>query len=286
MDNKKFAKWLAAYRPLAREILGASYPKNVRGMSFSELHAYRYRQTLRKLTESIALQPRDCVADLGPFPGGWASLLQEYYDRQLSIDLIGLGLTPEFRDNLAAANIRFFDYDIDSENPLCKNPGQEMPLERERYRAVFLLETIEHLFNPMPVLSKIRESLTGDGRLILTTDNPSWFGFAYQSLCRRRSPWGPVQDSHIFNKSDWRPHIRLYSPDDLAFMLDRAGMQVIDSSCFNDHFGLYVLRNGKLKFRLGFRAMRSKLPSLLPARIWANRILIVAATKKEAGRGR
>ncbi len=285
MDNKKFAKWLSAYKPLAKEILGASYPKNVRGMSFTVLQAYRYRRTLRKLTASITLQPRDRVADLGPFPGGWASLLQEYYDRQLGIDLIGLGLTPEFRENLDAANIRFFDYDIDVENPLCKNPGREMPLERERYRAVFLLETIEHLFDPMPVLSKIKDSLTGDGRLILTTDNPSWFGFAYQLLRYRRSPWGPVQESHLFNKGDWRPHFRLYDLADLTYMLDRAGMQVIDASYFNDHFGLYALKSGKLKFRLGIRSLLAKLPSLLlPEQLWANRILIVAESKKETGK--
>lgn len=254
-------------------------------MSFTVLQAYRYRRTLRKLTESIALRPRDRVADLGPFPGGWASLLQEYYDRQLDIDLLGLGLTPEFRDNLAAANIRFFDFDIDAENPLCKNPGRDMPLERGRYRAVFLLETIEHLFDPMPVLSRIRESLTGDGRLLLTTDNPSWFGFAYQSLRYRKSPWGPVQESHLFNKSDWRPHFRLYDVADLTYMLDRAGMQVIDASYFNDHFGLYALKNGKLKFRLGTRSVLAKLPALLlPGRLWANRVMIVAASKQETAK--
>jgi SAM-dependent methyltransferase len=224
MDNNKFQKWLAAYKPLAKEILGDAYPRSVRGLSFTELHAYRYRQTLQNLTGAISLQPLDYVVDLGPFPGGWASLLQEYYDRQLNIDLIGLGLTPEFRNNLAAANVRFFDFDIDGENPSCKNPGREMPLERERYRAVFLLETIEHLFDPLPVLRKVRESLAADGLLILTTDNPLWFGFAYQLLWRRKSPWGPVQDSHIFNKGDWRPHIRLYGPDDLAFMLERTGV--------------------------------------------------------------
>jgi SAM-dependent methyltransferase len=282
MDNKKFSKWLAAYKPLQKEILGDSYPKAVRGMSFTELHAYRYRLTLQKLTGSIALQSEDCVLDIGPFPGGWASLLQEYYDRRIKIDLIGLGITPEFRDNLNAANIRFIDFDIDVENPICKNPGREIPLASACYRAVSLLETIEHLFSPLPILHKISESLAKDGLLILTTDNPSWFGFAYQMLRYRRSPWGPVQESHLFNKGDWRPHIRLYNLQDLAFILEQAGMQIIDSSYFNDHFGLYALKNGKLKFRLGIKPILAKLLSLLlPAQLWANRILIVAENKKK-----
>lgn len=285
MDNKKFSKWLAAYKPLPKEILGDTYPKTVCGMSFTELHAYRYRLTLQKLTESISLQPDDYILDIGPFPGGWASLLHEYYDHRLKIDLIGLGMTPEFRDNLNAANIRFIDFDIDSENPICKNPGREIPLASARYRAVSLLETIEHFFNPLPVLRKIRESLTQDGLLILTTDNPSWFGFAYQMLRYRRSPWGPVQESHLFNKGDWRAHIRLYNLDDLAFMLESAGMQIIDSSYFNDHFGLYALKNGKLKFRFGIKSLLAKFLSLLlPAQLWANRILIVAEVKKETGK--
>jgi len=101
----------------------------------------------------------------------------------------------------------------------------------------------------------------------------------------RRSPWGPVQESHLFNKGDWRAHIRLYNLDDLAFMLESAGMQIIDSSYFNDHFGLYALKNGKLKFRFGIKSLLAKFLSLLlPAQLWANRILIVAEVKKESGK--
>ncbi len=284
MDNKKFNSWLANYKPLPKEILGASFPKTIRGMSYTELHAYRYRLTLQKLAQSILLRPGDCVLDIGAYPGGWASLLQEYHDQQLKIDMIGLGMTPEFKDHLEAANIHFIDFDIDSENPICKNPGRGIPLERGRYRVVSLLETIEHLYNPLPLLRGIRESLTPDGRLILTTDNPLWFGFAYQSFRHRRSPWGPVQESHIFNKGDWRPHIRLYSLQDLTFVLARCGMRVIDSCRFNDHFGLFGLKRGKLRFRLRIKPVISKLPSfVLPAAHWANRILVVAARDEKSG---
>lgn len=285
MNKIKFDKWLKTYKPLPKEILGDAFPKSLHGMSFTELHAYRYRLTLQKLTESISLQPEDCVLDIGPFPGGWASLLNEYYDQRLKIDLIGLGMTPEFRNNLNAANIRFIDFDIDSENAICKNSGREIPLTSAKYHAVFLLETIEHLFNPLPVLHKIKESLTGDGLLFITTDNPLWFGFAYQMLCRRKSPWGPVQESHLFNNSDWRPHIRLYSPDDIVFLLKQAGMHVVDTGYFNDHFGQYALKNGKLKFRFSVKSLLARLLSLLlPMQLWANRIMVVAEVKRETGK--
>jgi SAM-dependent methyltransferase len=284
MDDRKFNAWLAAYKPLKREISGTGYPDNIRGRSFTELHAYRYRYTLGKLAESIALQPGDSVLDIGPFPGGWPSLLHEYYDRRLRIDLIGLGMSSEFRENFDSSNIRFFDFDIDGENPACKNPDREIPLASGQYRAIFLLETIEHLFNPLPVLRKIRESLTRDGLLLLTTDNPLWFGFAYQSLCRRRSPWGPVQESHLFNKSDWRPHIRLYSLADLAYVLSYAGLRVIVSTYFNDNFGLYALKSGKLKYRFGMKPMLSKfLSRTLPDRLWANRLLVIAEAGDDPG---
>jgi SAM-dependent methyltransferase len=282
MENHKFSEWLAAYTPISGEILDDTYSKSLQGMSYTELHAYRYRITLQKLMQFISLRLGDRILDIGPYPGGWASLLNEYYERQLEIDLIGLGMTPEFRNNLNAANIHFIDFDIDCENPICKNPGQEIPLASSRYRAVSMLEAIEHLFNPLPVLHKIKESLAEDGVLILTTDNPSWFGFAYQILRYRRSPWGSVQESHVFNKSDWRPHIHLYNLQDLTFLLEHAGMQIRDSSYFNDHFGLYALKNGKLKFRFGIKALLAKLLSLLlPAQLWANRIMIVAERKTE-----
>ena len=285
MDDRKFNAWLKGYEPLKREIHGDGYPDEIRGRSFTELHAYRYRYTLEKLTESIAIRPGDNVLDIGPFPGGWASLLREYYDRRLQIDLIGLGMTSEFREKLEAADVRFFDFDLDGENPACKNPGREIPLESNRYRAVFLLETIEHLYNPLPLLSRISESLTRDGRLILTTDNPLWFGFAFQMLWRRQSPWGPVEESHIFKKNDWRPHIRLYTPADLTFLLGRSGLRVAVSAYFNDRFGLYAVRKGKLKYRLGMKPLLAKILSkVLPARLWANRVLVIAEPIDGKGR--
>lgn len=285
MNNKDFNDWLAKYTPLPQEILGNSYPKNVRRMSFTELHAYRYRLTLQRLAQSTSFRSGDCLLDIGPFPGGWVSLIDEHFGHSLQIDMIGLGMTPEFKERLLAPRFHLIDFDVDIENPICKNPGRDIPLERGRYKAVSLLETIEHLYNPLPLLRRIGESLTPDGRFILTTDNPSWFGFAYQSLCNKRSMWGPVQESHLFYHGDWRPHIRLYNLQDLNFMLEGTGMQVIDSCYFNDNFGLYALRNGKLSFRLGTKALRAKIPSLLlPVRLWANRILIVAAAKKEIGK--
>jgi SAM-dependent methyltransferase len=278
MDNRKFDEWLAAYKPLKGEILGDAYPEAVRGMSFTELEAYRYRLSLERLTRSLSLRPQDRILDIGPYPGGWASLLDMYFDQRLLIDLIGLGMSGEFKERLASPRFRFIDFDVDSENPLCRNPGREIPLEASCYRVVSLLETIEHLFNPLPLLRRIGQALAPDGRLLLTTDNPAWFGFAYQSLRGKRSPWGPVQESHLFNHSDWRAHVRLYDLNDLAFMLERTGMRVVDSCYFNDHFGLYALKEGKLKFRPGLKALRGKLPSLfLPRRLWANRILVLAA---------
>jgi SAM-dependent methyltransferase len=284
MDNRKFNSWLKAYQPLKREVQGDGCPAGVRGRSFTELHAYRYRYTLERLTEAISLRPGDHVLDIGPFPGGWVSLLRDYYDRRLRIDLIGLGMTPEFRKNLDSGDIRFFDFDFDLDNPACRNPGREIPLPSGRYRAVFLLETIEHLFNPLPVLRKIRESLSPDGLLLLTTDNPLWFGFSYQALCRRRSPWGPVQESHLFDNSDWRPHIRLYSLEDLAYLLGHAGLNIAVSAYFNDCFGLYSLKNGKMRYRLQTKAIASKLLSMaLPDRLWANRLLVIAKAADDPG---
>ncbi len=282
MNNHRFNAWLAAYKPLEQEILAPPHPKNVRGMSFTELSAYRYRVTLQKLMESIALRPGDRILDIGPYPGGWASLLHEYHDRRLKIDLMGIGLTPEFKEAPGSSQASFIDFDVDVANPICRNPGQEIPIQPSSYRVISLLEIIEHLYDPLPLLRKIGESLTPDGRLIITTDNPFWFGFSYQALFRKKSPWGPVQESHLFNKTDWRPHMRLYSRQDLTYMLESSGLTVINSTCFNDHFGLYALRKGKLKFRPGIKPLRSKLPSLLlPKRLWSNRILIIAARPSE-----
>lgn len=284
MDSREFNAWLAAYRPLPAELLGDSQPRAFRGMSYTEINAYRYRLTLEKLEQAVSLRAGDCVLDIGAFPGGWASLLDHRFARGLQIDLLGLGLSPEFRERFRPPRFRVIDFDVDIENPAGKSRGREIPLDPGRYRAVSLLETIEHLYNPLPLLCRIGESLAPDGRLILTTDNPLWFGFAYQALRYRRSPWGPVQASHLFNRGDWRPHIRLYDLPDLACMLESSGMRVVFSCHFNDHYGLCSLQGGKLKSRAGMKSALSRLPSLLlPERYWANRILVVAARSGDGG---
>lgn len=287
MDSREFNAWLAAYRPLPAEWLGDSQPRAFRGMSYTEINAYRYRLTLDKLERAVCLRAGDRVLDIGAYPGGWASLLDHRFARGLQIDLLGLGLSPEFRERFRDPRFRVIDFDVDVENPAGKSRGREIPLDAGSYRAVSLLETIEHLYNPLPLLRRIGESLAPGGRLILTTDNPLWFGFAYQALRYKRSPWGPVQKSHLFNRGDWRPHVRLYDLPDLGFMLENSGLRAVFSCHFNDHYGLCSLKNGKLKARAGMKSALSRLPSLLlPGRLWANRILVVAARSDEGRAGR
>ena len=283
-SHDPFHRWLAEHRPLASEILPDTFPAYLRGMSFTELTAFRYRETLKRLIPSVKVREGDRLLDIGPYPGGWDTLLLEQFGPDITLDLLGLGLTDEFKNRMPKACCRFIDFDVDLKNPICRNPDHSIPISPATYRVVTLLETIEHCYDPLPLLEAIHAGLMPDGRLMITTDNPSWFGFAYQSLRYQRSIWGPVQESHVFNRSNWRPHIRLYTLDDLTYMLNHVGMEVIASGYFNDHFGLYHISHGELRFRPGFRPMISKLPSFfLPLRIWANRIWVIAGPTGSPG---
>ncbi len=277
VDRKKFSRWLASYTPLKGEIHGAEYPVSIRGKSFTELHLQRYRFTLEQTLTFSILNPGDRVLDIGPYPGGWISLLYFYHEGRIRVDALGIDFSKEFKSKFAAANIRLIEFDVDLENPICKNPGQPIPLGENEYSQVYLLETIEHLFNPLPILKKIKESLKEDGVLVITTDNPHWYGFFLQSILKRRSPWGMVAESHIFNQGDWRPHYRLYDIPDLTYLLQQTGLAIKTSMYFSDGSGTFTFTKGKWKRKKNPKVLLSGiLEAFLPKRIRSNRSLILA----------
>ncbi len=277
---ERFAAWIQGYQPIPQEII--RHLPEVAGRSFTEISAYRYLHTLARLEAALDLQPGDALLDVGSFPGGWLCLLHEYYGGRLQLHSLGLSHPPELAARFAAAGVRVIPFDIDPRNPVAGTRDLPFPIPAAAYRAITFLETVEHLYDPLPALRALRRALQPGGVLLLTTDNPYWYGFAWQSLRGRRHPWGPVRESHLFNASDWRPHVRLYDLADLAEVCRAAGFRVLGGEEFNDRMGQYRVSAGRWRAARSLRTLRYRLAeSALPRRLAGNHVLLTAEPESE-----
>lgn len=91
----------------------------------------------------------------------------------------------------------------------------ELPAS-EKFDAVTLWESLEHIADPMPVLATAREMLVDDGILAITVPN-------LNSPCIRSLRGDSLQ---IHGGPAWPGHINLFTPDTLERLLHRAGFRV------------------------------------------------------------
>ena len=105
----------------------------------------------------------------------------------------------------------------------------------------FLLDTIEHLVDPIFCLDQINKSLTTDGYLLITTDNITNFLYIADMLRKGESPnVHPVLSSMIY-RGNHRPHHREFSKKELEFILGHCGFKIVKHEYFDRKQGVYFI---------------------------------------------
>jgi len=89
------------------------------------------------------------------------------------------------------------------------------------FEVVFMSQVIEHIAEPETVLHKIRDWLTEDGILIISTCNVAHWKSRLRLL---RGKW-EYEDYGIFDHG----HLRFFTLNSFEAMLDRCGYRVVDS---------------------------------------------------------
>jgi SAM-dependent methyltransferase len=102
-----------------------------------------------------------------------------------------------------------------------------------KFDVITMWNVIEHLQSPLSTLQEIKKSLTTDGLLIFTTPNFDSF------------------DRHIFGKYwvgyELPRHFYVFSIQSIKFLLQKAGFELIESSCL---YGAHALFMTSLLFKL------------------------------------
>jgi len=164
----------------------------------------------------------------------WILALKESYAKPNILDIgCGYGTLSAFCGNVIESSLlHAIDFTDDYLSPeliksksidfrVCNIELQEIPWN-VKFDIVILTEVIEHLnFNPVPTLNKIREALSDNGKIFLSTPDAQEWGRVskyYESLEQMPQP---THGSNIIDDHVWQ-----YEKTELVHLIEQCGLQV------------------------------------------------------------
>jgi SAM-dependent methyltransferase len=171
-----------------------------------------------------AASPR--ILDVGAYPGTLLKLLRILYGERGAMVGIGLEGSDEFAQDLAQYEITFARVNLDPtihvDDPAVERLPTRIPYADGSFDFVFCTETLEHLLDPLVTLREIARVLSPRGCFLMTTPNLARAANRLK-LMAGISVNFPLDQSIMYNKGNWRPHMREYSLTELRRMFRDAG---------------------------------------------------------------
>ena len=247
MKYENYKKFVLNYKPFEWEINHSDFRETIKGKhSFiiGFIRFYKVFLYLKKRKEENLINPK--ILDVGSFPGNMVILCKKIFENILEYRAIGLDLDKKFVEKMKEYNVECIDTEIDPRFPDAK---KIIEWKIKNYDICLLLDTIEHLVDPIYCLDEINKSLKTDGYLIITTDNITNFLYVVDMLRKGQSPnLHPMLSSMIY-RGNHRPHHREFSKEELKFMLERCGFEVIKHEYFDRKQGDFFIdkKNNTIK---------------------------------------
>lgn len=238
-DYKEF---VINYKPFEWEINHSDFRQEIKGKhSFiiGFIRFYKVFLYLEKIKKNLQ-NPK--IIDVGSFPGNMVMLSSKIFNNVLEYYSIGLDLDKKFVEKMKEYNVKCIDTEIDPQFPDSK---KIIEWNLKNFDVCYLLDTIEHLVNPIHCLDQINKSLKIDGHLLITTDNITNFLYIADMLRKGKSPnVHPVLSSMVY-RGNHRPHHKEFSKEELEFILKRCGFRVIKHEYFDRKQGDYFIDREK-----------------------------------------
>ena len=241
MKYENYKNFVINYKPFEWEIENnpSEFREAMKGKhSFisSYIRFYKVFLYLEQIKEKNILNPK--VIDVGAFPGSMVRLSKTIFKNISEYCAIGLDLDNKFTEKMKEFNVRCVDTEIDPQFP---NAKKVVEWKIENFDICLLLDTIEHLVDPIFCLDQINKSLKLNGYLLITTDNITNFLYIADMIRKGKSPnVHPILSSMVY-KGNHRPHHKEFSKDELKFLLDRCGFETIEHEYFDRKQGYYFI---------------------------------------------
>ena len=140
---------------------------------------------------------------------------------------VGLEGSDEFVDDLRRYDIEFRKANLDPiihvDDPGVRGLPARIPYDDGAFDFVFCTEALEHMLDPLVCLREIYRVLAPRGGFLMTTPNLARAANRFKLL------WGtsisfPLHQSIMYNKGNWRPHMREYTLEELRAPVPGRGL--------------------------------------------------------------
>lgn len=208
------------------------------------------------------------IIDVGAYPGNMIKLSKEVFNQYKEYISIGLDLNERFVKEVKKFNVNCIDTEID---PNFSRSKDIKKWNLKKYDICYLLDTIEHLVDPIFCLENINRSLKNGGYLIITTDNITNFFYILRMIVKGKSPNVHPVLSSMFFYGNHRPHNKEFSKEELDFLLKYTGFQIQNHEYFDRKQGEYCVLEKKIKkfktsfsFKMIFVKVLKKIVNVVP----------------------
>lgn len=182
----------------------------------------RYRTALKKKAPDIL--------DIGGYPGSLVKTLRLFLQESGRVDGAGLAGPPDFIAELKSYEVDFLPCNLDpligSYEPRAE-VATHVPRDDGSYDVVFAMEILEHTLDPLYLLRETFRLLRPGGLLIVTTPNQATLSNRLRLLFGR-SAYFELKGSIMYERGDWRPHIREYTMAEMVHLIRDVGFEVIE----------------------------------------------------------
>jgi len=243
-------------------------------VSQARRHHRIVREYLRYRDLTGASSPR--ILDVGAYPGTLLKLLRVLLEERGFMAGVGLEGSDEFVGDLRHYDIEFRKANLD---PIIRvdDPGVDplptrVPYDDGSFDFVFCTEALEHMLDPLFCLREIFRVLSPRGCFLMTTPNLARAANRLKLIVLGASVNFPLQQSIMYNKGNWRPHLREYTLEELRHMFRDVGFSPL-RDLYLDVSGDDVRLFGENTSRVRFLKIALKPLQLIPS--WRHTILSV-----------
>ena len=244
MKYKDYEQFVINYKPFEWEVRDYDFRETMRSkpsflMSFIRFYKVNnYLDIL--LNEKNLKNPK--IVDVGSFPGNMVLLSKKIFSNISEYYSVGLDLDKKFIEKMKELSVSCINTEID---PKFTEPKETVDWNLKNFDICYLLDTIEHLVDPIFCLDQINKTLKIDGYLLITTDNITNFLYIADMLRKGKSPnIHPMLSSMVY-RGNHRPHHKEYSKEELIFILNRCGFDVVKHEYFDRKQGDFFIDREK-----------------------------------------
>jgi len=244
MKYKDYEQFVINYKPFEWEVRDYDFRETIRSkhnflMSFIRFYKVNnYLDIL--LNEKNLKNPK--IVDVGSFPGNMVLLSKKIFSNISEYYSVGLDLDKKFIEKMKELSVSCINTEID---PKFTEPKETVDWNLKNFDICYLLDTIEHLVDPIFCLDQINKTLKIDGYLLITTDNITNFLYIADMLRKGKSPnIHPMLSSMVY-RGNHRPHHKEYSKEELIFILNRCGFDVVKHEYFDRKQGDFFIDREK-----------------------------------------